>query len=127
MPFRSGLDLVAEIDRSLPGAQVRVPLSVLGEIDRLVARRVAHAPAARLLAASFPVTPTDGRGDTAVLKAAVRRGAWVVTADRLFAARLRRHGVSTAVPRDRGRLHLERGEPIPAPPRAAAPARRGKG
>ena len=124
LPFRVGLDLVAEVERLLPGARPSVPAPVLGELDRLEARGVEHARAARALAGQFPSLAGAGRGDAGVLAAATRLGASVVTADRRFAERLRRAGVAVLIPRDRNRLHLLPGE---LPPGTRGPAtRRGK-
>jgi rRNA-processing protein FCF1 len=121
LPFRHRLPLEQEVARWWPGVPLAVPTSVLRELDRLVARRTAHAAPARALAGGFRAVPTDGRGDRAVVRLAVELGAPVVTADRLLAARLRREGISVLVPRDRARLELQRGEP---PARRAATGRR---
>jgi len=100
-----------------------VPSSVRDELDRLVADGTPQATAARTMAERFPVVRARGRGDAAVLEAAVRRGAWVVTADRALAARLVAVGVTVLVPRDRHRLERVMG--ALAPP--ARSGRRGNG
>lgn len=127
LPFRTGLALVDEIERLLPGAELLVPTSVLAEVDRLVGRGVPHAPAVADLAAGFGSVPSQGRGDAAVLATALALGAWVLTADRLLAERLRRHGVGVLVPRDRARLHLLRGARVADLFPDPAPRARGKG
>jgi len=128
MPVRSQFPLEAEVLRIRPGSQVAVPSSVLEELDRLLARGVPGARAAVALARSYPVLPVEGRGDKAILDAAVRRRAWVATADRALAARLRRSGVTVLMPRDRHRLETRPGRaPPPTAPRPrtrAEPARR---
>ncbi len=102
-----------------------MPASALGELDRLVIRGVAHAEAARRLAARFRTVPTRLAGDAAVLEAAAALGGWVLTADRAFAEKLRRRGIGTVMPRDRSRLHLVRGDrPTPLP---RDPSSRGTG
>lgn len=103
--------LVAEVDRLRPGATLAVTTSVLRELDRLVARKVARATAARLLAERWPALAAPGVGDAALARAAVRANAWVVTADRDLRARLRKAGVVVLAPRDRHRL--ERWDPLP--------------
>ena len=117
LPFRGGFPLMAEVERLVPGASVEVPASVLTELEELRRRGVAFAGAARDLAGRFPATPTSGQGDDAVLRAARRVGAVVVTADRGLAERLRRAGGSVLVPRDRHRLELRPGLPGPPPGR----------
>ena len=106
LPVRSRFPLEAEVDRLRPGAQLIVPSSALEELERLVARGVPEAPAALRLARRYPVVPSQGRGDAAVLATGVREGAWVVTADRVLAIRLQRAGLTVLVPRDRSRLEL---------------------
>lgn len=103
--------LSAEVDRHRPGATLAVTTSVLRELDRLVARRVPRAAAARLLAERWPALTAPGVGDAALARAAVRTKAWVVTADRELRARLRSAGVVVLAPRDRHRL--ERWDPFP--------------
>ena len=110
LPARAGFPLDAEIARLVPSARVVVPVSVLAELDRLVARRARGAPAARALAERYPTTAARDEGDAAIVDLAVRRRAIVVTADRALQERLARRGVAVLVPRDRHRLELRRGE-----------------
>ena len=128
LPIRTRFPLESEVDRIHPGARAFVPSSVIDELGRLVSRGVPGARGALALAQKFPVIPVEGRGDAAILKAAVRHGGWVVTADRALAERLRREGVTVLVPRDRHRLELHRGRnPAPSPPPSGVrrePARR---
>jgi rRNA-processing protein FCF1 len=128
LPVRAHFPLESEVDRIRPGAHLVVPSSVVDELAGLVARGVAGARAAFALAQRFSMLAVPGRGDMAVLEAAVRHGAWVVTADRALAERLRRRGVNVLVPRDRHHLELHRGRaPAPSPPPSrprAEPARR---
>jgi rRNA-processing protein FCF1 len=128
LPVRTLFPLESEVDRINPGARLVVPSSVIDELGRLVARGVSGARGALALAQRFPVIPVEGRGDAAILRAAVRHGAWVVTADRALAEQLRRQGVNVLVPRDRHRLELHRGRAsTPSPPPSGVrgePARR---
>jgi len=125
LPFRSGLPLTDEIERLCPGAAVRVPSPVLRELDGLVDRGIRGAALARDLARSFAGLAATGRGDAAVVRAAVATGGCVLTADRVLARRLLDRGVSVLVPRDRSRLELRRGR-LPAPAPKHAPAGRAR-
>ncbi|HTP53832.1 MAG TPA: hypothetical protein VML94_02565 [Thermoplasmata archaeon] len=113
LPFRGQFDLSGEVERVVPGAELAVPGSVLGELDRLIARGVRSAGAARDHARRYRVIATQERGDAAVQAVAVAEGALVLTADRAFVLRLRAAGVSVLVPRDRSRLELLLGRPSP--------------
>ena len=89
-----------------------MPAAVVAELERLVARRTPHAAAAAAFARSLRPVGSDGRGDAAVVAAARRLRASVVTADRELAERLRRVGIAVLAPRDRVRLELK----LPRPP-----------
>lgn len=104
LPVRTGFPLELEIDRLLPGATLRVLTSTLRELDRLVARSTPDATAARALAGRYRTVATSGRGDDAVVAAAGRLGAAVVTADRGLRQRLTAAGNMVLYPRDRHRL-----------------------
>jgi rRNA-processing protein FCF1 len=117
LPVRTGFPLVAEVERHHPGATLGVPTSVLRELDRLVGRATPGAAAARALAARFRAVTAQGVGDEAVLKVAVRTGAWVVTADRALRARLTARGVGVLSPRDRHRLEPYSPRPVSVPSR----------
>jgi len=98
-----------------------VPTAVRAELELLVERRAPHAEAARALARPLRTVRTSGRGDLAVVEAAVRLHAAVVTADRALAGVLRQAGAAVLVPRDRARLELKLPRLRPGP---ARPARR---
>lgn len=121
LPLTSAVDLDREVRRLAPAARLAVAASTLAELDRLAARRVPGAGAARELAARLPVVPSPGRGDAGLLRVAVTQRAWVVTADRELQERLLGSGVTVLVPRERSRLALRR--PGTSPPRAT-PGRR---
>jgi rRNA-processing protein FCF1 len=120
---RSHIPLRDEVERLVPGAVIRVPSSVLGELDRLVEEGVAGARVARSLAVRLPTEPTPGRGDEGVLETAERVRATVVTADRGLAQRLSARGLDVLHPRDRSRLELTRGASGTAVRRSRRPAR----
>lgn len=125
LPVRVRFPLEAEVARLRPGATLGVPSSVRGELDRLVDRHAPLAIAARSLAEKFPEFPTLGRGDEAVLRAARRYHAWVVTADRKLRDRLRAVGVTVLAPRDRHRLERFSPREPPARPTPVGPSRHG--
>jgi rRNA-processing protein FCF1 len=86
---------------------VVVASSSRAELDGLAAKGVAHAGAARELAARYDVLPVVGRGDSGLLAAVAGSSAVVATADRAFQARLRERGIPVLAPRDRARLELK--------------------
>jgi rRNA-processing protein FCF1 len=113
LPVRARFPLEVEVARLCPGGEIRVPTSVIGELDRLVLRDAPDARAARELANHYRSLPAPGLGDDAVLEAASGRNAWVVTSDRAFRARLVARGVTVLFPRDRHRLERFPGETAP--------------
>ncbi len=113
---RTGFPIEREVLDRVDGARLVVPTSVLEELDRLVARRTPLAELARGVARRFPVLRAPGTGDDAILAAAVRERALVVTADRVLAERLRIRGITVLVPRDRVRLERRAGHRVPATP-----------
>jgi rRNA-processing protein FCF1 len=113
LPARTRFPLESEVDRLRPGATLVVPSSVLGELDRLVLQGVPGARTAAAFGRRFSRLPSVGRGDSAIVEAAVRYRAWVVTADQELGERLRRRGINVLVPRDRNRLELHRAEASP--------------
>ncbi len=104
LPESDGTDLEAEAGRHGEPVELRVPSSVLGELDRLCERRIPGATTARALASRFRPLPASGRGDEAIVNTAVRLSAWVVTADRGLAERLGARGLVVLAPRAGGRL-----------------------
>ena len=108
LPVRTGFPLEREVDRLCPGAVLGVLSSTFRELDRLVDRATPHASAARALAERYRRIPAPGRGDAAVVAAALRLRAKVVTADRGLRERLTAAGATVFSPRDRHRL-----EPFP--------------
>lgn len=79
---------------------------MLAELDRLVARRVPNAPAARKLAERWAMLPSKGVGDAAVLATARTLHAVVASSDEKLLAQARLAGLSVLRPRDRARLEL---------------------
>jgi len=109
LPVRNHFPIEAEVERLCPGSDLAVPSSVVGELETLVRKGVPGARAAVALARTLPTLRVPGRGDSAILRAALEQRAWVVTADRALASRLRSQGITVLVPRDRHRLEIHRG------------------
>jgi len=112
LPVRVQFPLESELQRIAPEARPKIPSSVVEELGRLADRGVRGARAAAELAQRFPVLKVEGRGDAAILEAAVDTRSWVVTADRALVERLRDRGVNVLVPRDRHRLELRPARPV---------------
>ena len=101
---RRRFPLQRELDRLHPEIQIVVPETVRFELEALEAREVLGARVARRLAVRYPVVRAPGRGDEAILRLARRRGAWVVTADKMFRTTLLEAGIRVLVPRSLSRL-----------------------
>ena len=93
------LPLRDEVSRLVPDGALRVPRVVIRELERLVVRGTAGAPVALQIVRQYPVVPTPGAGDAAIIRRAIGKGAWVVTADKQLALRLREHGCGVLMPR----------------------------
>ncbi len=88
----------------VPGAELVVPTAVLAELARLVAGGLAPAVPAVAFARRLRPVRSRARGDRAVLEAAARLGATVVTADRELARQLQDAGHAVLLPRSRWTL-----------------------
>lgn len=100
-----------EVDRLVESAIIRVPSTVFDELDALAREHVPGAPTARALAQRHRAVTSPGSGDAAILSAARRLHAIVLTADRELQRRSRAAGLSVLVPRDQQRLELLGGTP----------------
>ena len=105
MPFQMGLDVEGEVERVMGRCRIAVPEICLAEL-RAMKDDVKDGPAALRFAERFEVGPTEGLGDDAIVDAARRTGAVVVTGDRGLIKRLRREGLKVLRPRQRKRLEL---------------------
>ncbi len=108
LPFNHRFPLEREIFRVMEGAQIRVPSSVVGELERLADFGVFPARAAREFAKRFPVVPTDLRGDAALETLARDLDAWIVTGDRELRRRLEARNLKVLFPRGMTRLEPSR-------------------
>ncbi len=129
LAVRVRFPLADEAERIHPGSALRVPSSVLEELDSLVERDVQGARAAAAFARTLPILRVEGRGDDAILEYAAQHDVRVLTADRALGKRLRERGVDVLAPRDRHRLELRLGTRTAGPrveglPRGRAPRRR---
>ncbi|MCI4321393.1 MAG: hypothetical protein L3K05_03710, partial [Thermoplasmata archaeon] len=104
-PFTHGIRLEEELERLFSGtARLGVPRSVAAELDRLVAREVPNARAARALAGRWARVPSRGVGDAAVLASAVALHAVVASSDEKLLERARSAGLAVRRPRPRAPL-----------------------
>ncbi len=101
MPFQFKLNIDHELRRLFGDVPVLVPQAVLQELGSLDDK---HAKAAAALARKYESVDTDANGDDAVIEAAERRSAAVVTNDKKLIARLRERGIT--VVRLRGGRYL---------------------
>jgi rRNA-processing protein FCF1 len=126
LPFTSHFRLEEEIYQQVDGARIRVPSSVLGELERVANRGIPNARAAREFARRFDIVPTEMQGDDALVDLGRRLKAWVLTGDRALRTRLLDAGVPVLFPR--GKSHLDRAVSSPRPRLAprGLPRRRGK-
>ena len=107
---RLKFDLAAEIAESAPGWKPAVPGSVLRELERLGDTRGARE--ARALAKRFPAVANEGRGDDAIVEAALaapRRA--VMTNDQALRRRLRGSGVTVLFIRGKQKVEIDGGLP----------------
>lgn len=104
MPFQFKLNMDAELKRLLGGYTVYVPESVLRELEK--GRDWKNRAAVRL-ASKYERVPSEAGGDDAVIEAALRLSAYVVTNDRGLKERLREVGVTVIALRSRNHLVIE--------------------
>jgi rRNA-processing protein FCF1 len=106
MPFQFPVNLEAELRRLMGDCEVVVPRVVLDEL-RGLAREDRAARAALRLAARYAVAETEATGDAAIVEAAQRLQAAVVTNDTALLAELRRRRIPRIRLRSRTHLVLE--------------------
>jgi rRNA-processing protein FCF1 len=106
MPFQFSINLDLELQRLLGSFEVVVPSSVIVELGRVaVEQKASQAKGALKLAEKYRVHPVPGTGDDAVLAAAMKLGAVLLTNDAGLRRRARAAGLRTICLR--GRSHLE--------------------
>ncbi len=106
LPFTSHFRLEEEVYGQVDGAQILVPSSVLGELERIAERGNTKARAAREFARRFEVALTAVQGDDSLVDLGRRLKAWVLTGDRALRVRLLEAGIPVLFPR--GKSHLDR-------------------
>ena len=92
MPFQYRINLDMEISRLVGIANIYVPSSVVGEIERISKKRW-EAKAALQLLKKYDVCVTDYLGDRGVIDCAKKLGGYVVTNDRKLIKELRKLGI----------------------------------
>ena len=106
MPFQFSLNIDLELERLLGSFEMVVPSSVIVELRRVASEQKASAAKGALrLAEKYSVHPVPGTGDDAVLAAAMKLGAFLLTNDAGLRRRAREAGLRTVCLR--GRSHLE--------------------
>jgi rRNA-processing protein FCF1 len=106
MPFQFSINLDIELARLLGSFEVVVPSSVVVELKRVaVEQKASDANGALKLAAKYRTLRVEGRGDDAVLAAAIELRAVLLTNDAGLRRRARQAGLRTICLR--GRSHLE--------------------
>ncbi len=106
LPFQFRLNLQAELRRLLGDHEALVPSPVLDELRGLT-KSTKEAKAALRLASSFRMLPVEGEADDALLDAARRMRAIVVTNDAVLLRRLKEAGVPRVFLRSRSHLVVE--------------------
>jgi rRNA-processing protein FCF1 len=97
---------VAALKTAAPGWTAVVPSSVVRELE-VVGRRQ-HAVAARAMAQRLPLLENEGRGDSAIVKAAEgAAGRAVLTNDRDLRKRLRAAGVPVLYVKGRATIEVD--------------------
>ncbi len=106
MPFQFSLNIDLELERLLGNFEIAVPSSVIVELRRVaVEQKASQAKGALRLAEKYRMHPVPGTGDDAVLAAALKLGAILLTNDAGLRRRARAAGLRTICLR--GRSHLE--------------------
>jgi len=106
MPFQFRLNIDLELERVLGSFELFVPSSVIIELKRVaVEQKASEAKGALKLASKYRTLAVGGRGDDAVLAAAIELGAVLLTNDAGLRRRAREAQLRTICLR--GRSHLE--------------------
>ena len=103
LPFQFRVNLEAELRRLLGDPEIYVPTPVLDELKGL-ARSLREARAALKLAAKFQVVDVQGGADDAILEAASRLSAVVVSNDAALLRRLKEARIPRIFLRSRSHL-----------------------
>jgi len=106
LPFQFRLNLEAEVRRLLGEHEMYVPSPVLEELHGLTKSTKEARPALRL-ASHFHVMELPGEADDAILDAAKRLSAVVVTSDAVLLRRLKEARVPRIFLRSRSHLVIE--------------------
>ncbi|MDR0198180.1 MAG: twitching motility protein PilT [Methanomassiliicoccaceae archaeon] len=86
MPFEMRLNIDLAVSSLLGDVRMIVPGPMIGELKNLENK---HAKAALMLARKYETYQTDSSGDDAVVEAAIRLDAFVLTNDKELKRRLR--------------------------------------
>ena len=86
MPFEMHINIDIAVASLLGDVRMIVPGPMIGELKKLDSK---HAKAALSLARKYEIYQTESSGDDAILEAAVRLNAYVLTNDKELRRRLR--------------------------------------
>ncbi|MCL2143269.1 MAG: twitching motility protein PilT [Methanomassiliicoccaceae archaeon] len=86
MPFEIRMNLDLAVRSLLGDVRMAVPGPMIGELKNIDSK---HAKAALALARKYEIIQTDASGDDAVVEAAIRLDAYVLTNDKELRRRLR--------------------------------------
>ncbi|MCD6512670.1 MAG: twitching motility protein PilT [Thermoplasmata archaeon] len=115
IPYQFGINVEKELSRLLGICRIIVPKSIVEEMERITERGGSEARAAQLGLSivkkkNYRVVETEARGDDAVLEAALKMDAVVVTNDKELKNRAAELGLSVVYMRGENKLEMM-GEP----------------
>ncbi|NPA76592.1 MAG: hypothetical protein GXN93_02455 [Candidatus Diapherotrites archaeon] len=110
-PFQFGVDVISEIQRLVPGAQIFVLRGTIRELDRVAKQGVKEKKYAQLAKKLITINgiqliDRDGPVDTLLVELA-SKGAYVATNDRELRRRIREVGGHTLFLREKNRLEMD--------------------
>ena len=115
LPYQFGINVEKELSRLLGICRIIVPKSIVEEMERITERGGSDGRAAQLGLSivkkkNYRVVETEARGDDAVLEAALKMDAVVVTNDKELKSRAAELGLPVVYMRGANKLEMV-GEP----------------
>ncbi len=92
MPFEFRINIDTELRRLLGNPEIYIPSCVIGELNRLSKKRW-EGKAALQLARKYNIIEVSMLGDSGVIEAGKKLGAYVVTNDRNLIEKLKKEGI----------------------------------
>ncbi len=111
VPFQFGVDVISEVERILPGAQLYILRGTIRELDKVAKQGVKEKKYALLAKKLIEVNhigiiERDGPVDRELVEIA-KRGAYVATNDRELRRKIREAGGHTIFLREKNRLDMD--------------------